>query len=95
MLDVRQRLFDAGRIIPDGQRESFTTAARGDVTIVVRTDSSEAIVTVSSAGSSDTLTNVPDVGGWLERRARIRSSGTITLAPRGGSLRDFHVWIIR
>ncbi len=95
MLDVRQHVFDAGRITPDGQRESFTTTALGDVTVVVRTDASDAYVLVSSESSSDTLTNVPDVGGWMERRARIHSFGTITLAPRGGSLRDYHVWLVR
>lgn len=93
MLDVREHVFDGGRVIPEGRHEAFVTSARGEVVVVVRTDSNEARAIVSSDTSGELATGIAS-SAWIERRAHIRSSGSIDIAPTSGALRDFHVWIM-
>ena len=94
--NVLARVFDGGRVVPAGERESFTARASSPAaSFVLRSD--EAIdATVSVGGRSASLV-APRASGWT-----IATSAPLAVAPGDrvvvvarAPLRDFHVWITR
>ncbi len=88
-------VFDGGRIIPEGERESFSanvTAPR--VAIVLRSDA--AIDARASAAGELDFEPSPKRNGWFESRTQpfaIARGERIVISARH-PLRDFHIWIV-
>jgi hypothetical protein len=110
LLDVRRtaersRLFDAGRIIPEGRCERFTIARGGDGPreLEVRTNidvSADVEVRHARGGSEQAaliLTSDARDGAWRIARATLASGAArgdvVSLCARRGPLHDFHVWL--
>jgi hypothetical protein len=103
------RVFDGGRILPEGTSESFRVlrGAARPATIVIRTAPGagdvEALVRrpdgTTSRASFEKGGAGSDPGAWATLRATIEaglSEGDgITLRAARGEYRDFHVWITR
>jgi len=94
---VVARVFDGGRIVPAGERESFTTNANADrASLVLRSD--EAIdARVEVGGASVDLVAPRAADRWTEARSSalaIHAGDRVAITARA-PLRDFHVWIIR
>jgi len=112
LLDVRtdatgRPRFDAGRIIPEGEEESFTLAARApsDSWVMLRTDlpPASASLRVEVAGMGVVSVPLEEAAArqeprWGLLRARLpgaleRGARLHVIATRG-SLHDFHVWLV-
>ncbi len=99
--------FDAGRIVPEGRRESFAIrpGAAGRAALVVRTDGGgegEARVTVERSGAivADRRAVLPERSDdrWHEVRVPlgdVRGGDRVAIYAARGALRDFHVWLVR
>lgn len=98
--DASRDLFDAGRIIPQGQRESATLRLPSDGgRLVVRTTATSPSRTRVSVG--DAVIGelaVEPAEGWtevgIELPAGLPSEATITLEPVQGELVDHHLWTV-
>jgi hypothetical protein len=107
-LDARGvRRFDAGRTIPEGQREAFTirNAAPRGASLVVRTDDGEAEVEAEITRGAASVERVALAGAgaetdrrWLARRATLVNAlaegDRVALIVGRGTFRDYHVWIV-
>ncbi len=94
VVDVLGARFDAGRIIPAGEAESFVARAAGSA-IVMRSDEAiDATLDVGAAHVDLVAEHARD--RWTEARASapVAAGDRIVVHARGW-LRDFHVWIIR
>lgn len=96
--------FDAGRIIPQGQNESFLVAPnveRGPATLVLRTDGGGPITLVIEPLGGDTRTvEIParDEVTWFEARVALSAIGgrdRVRITAKQGAWRSFHVWLVR
>ncbi len=91
---VRDGRFDAGRIVPAGESESFTARGAGGA-LVIRSDEAIDVSVESGAARADLRANGVS-GGWTEGRAAISiARGARVIVHARGWLRDFHVWITR
>ncbi len=89
-------VFDGGRIVPAGERESFTArASSSHAALVVRSDEPiDARVEVGGESIELAASRGPD--RWTEAESRaiaIHDGDRVTLVARA-PLRDFHVWIV-
>lgn len=102
-LDVRDngrgaRVFDGGRIVPAGRSERFIVVPSPEgAKLVVRTDSPLVSATATSGGVTARLERgASGEGAWTELSASLsRVGGAVTIACDEGTLRDFHVWLVR
>lgn len=98
--DPSRDLFDAGRIIPDGQRETARVKApQKGGRVVVRTAATKSMkVEVLADGRSLGMIQLDRKTGWIERALAIppglAPEVELTLIPRGGEWLDCHVWIM-
>jgi hypothetical protein len=96
---VRGGLFDAGRIVPEGQRERFRVlqGAR-PATVVVRTTPGAGVVVIETRGARTPMVQLP-FGPWMLLVARLEGGVSpeeaIALHAARGEYRDFHVWVAR
>jgi hypothetical protein len=101
------RRFDGGRVIPEGQSESFTlrSGAGPDATIVVRTDEARPLVVARLSRRGALLTEASLVndegataGRWSSARAslgqELRPGDRLVFHVARGTFRDFHVWVV-
>lgn len=101
------RRFDAGRIVPEGARESFVvgpSVARGASTLIFRTDPGPPVaLRVGVARHAEALgefdVNVParPAGAWFELQVELpdlAAGDRVTVASRSGTWRGFHAWIV-
>ncbi len=102
--------FDAGRILPQGQNESFVVAphvARGPATLVLRTDGggpvklevTQVMFGEPLGGGTETV-EIParDEGAWFEARVALRWIGGrdfVRITATQNAWRSFHVWLVR
>ncbi|MDI1477774.1 hypothetical protein [Polyangium sp. y55x31] len=96
--------FDAGRIIPQGQSESFVVAPhvqRGPATLVLRTDGGGPITLVIELlrGGMQTV-EIParDEASWFEARVPLSSIGgrdSVKITAKQNAWRSFHAWLVR
>jgi hypothetical protein len=98
-LSSGKKRFDGGRIIPQGEFESFVVA-RGTTKgtrLRVRTDEAAAPIHAYIRGIDYALLPIAhDDGTWREDIASIATlapGDTITLHATTGAYRDYHVWI--
>ncbi|HVK67260.1 MAG TPA: hypothetical protein VM694_22400 [Polyangium sp.] len=96
--------FDAGRIVPQGQHESFVVAphvARGPATLVLRTDGGAPVtLRIEHSGGGTQTVEIParDEGAWFEARVPLSSVGgrdSVKITARQNAWRSFHVWLVR
>ncbi|HEY1955237.1 MAG TPA: hypothetical protein VGH28_06480 [Polyangiaceae bacterium] len=95
--NVLARVFDGGRIVPAGERESFTARAASDRAIfVLRSDEAiDARVEIGSASVDLVAPRARDA--WTEARSSaiaVHAGARVAILART-PLRDFHVWITR
>jgi hypothetical protein len=103
--DGRPR-FDAGRIVPEGTRESFTvrSASTGDASLVLRTDGGrEGLLRVTlERGGAMVIVRDVELGAraadrWHEVRAplgEVSAGDRVGVRSVRGAFRDFHAWIV-
>lgn len=100
----RARLFDGGRVVPEGASERFVVrrGTSGPASVLIRTgDTSGAVrVRIARRGSprADALfTAAPSVpGAWSVLRADVAEIGQgdqVTLSAERGALVDYHAWL--
>ncbi|MDC3954218.1 hypothetical protein [Polyangium jinanense] len=102
--------FDAGRIIPQGQSESFRVTphvARGPATLVLRTDGGgpitlqiEHVVHGEPLGGGTQTVEIPmrDEATWFEARVPLSSIGgrdSVKITAKQNAWRSFHAWLVR
>jgi hypothetical protein len=100
--------FDAGRIVPEGRRESFVLkqGCAGGAALVLRTDGGgegEIAVTVERGGAvlgerRARLPARPDDDRWHEIRVslgEVHAGDRVSVLAVRGALRDFHAWVLR
>ncbi|MBS2019113.1 MAG: hypothetical protein JST00_39970 [Deltaproteobacteria bacterium] len=93
--------FDAGRLIPEGESESFVVqnAGGGRARIVVRVDANAGPIRLRTRSEKTDLELGPVVAGrWREATAPIEKlyvGERIELSSERGGFRDYHVWIMR
>ena len=98
--------FDAGRIVPEGQEESFAIAVAvpAGADVFVRTDDTAVDLTLLASTPVGPLA-IPFVrdepsprGAWRLSRARVPAGlaiGTrVAFRPTHGELHDFHAWLV-
>ena len=102
--DGRAR-FDAGRIVPEGKRESFRLreGLSGEGVLVLRTDPGAAAritVSVERAGQSTPEREVElpprEPSRWHEIRAPlgpVRGGDRVRITARRGAFRGYHAWV--
>jgi hypothetical protein len=104
VLDVRAGVFDAGRILPEGRAERFTTLRAAEpATLWVRVADAGAALTIDvSRGGvvrarADATPSASKPGAWPLVRAAlpggVQAGDTLTLRASRGEVRDFHVWL--
>lgn len=86
-------VFDGGRLLPPGLADSFEAHARGDLTIVVRSDAPIDAV-VESGEARATLTSAAN-DGWTTARVSLHVSDVVVVRAGTLPLREFHVWLVR
>jgi len=99
----REDLWDAGRIVPPGVRESFTLAGldpERPVALIVRAAPTEAVpLDLEADPNVQKRTELPARDGWLEQRIELGTPGTSRLSVRLQSERVervlFHVWAVQ
>jgi hypothetical protein len=106
--DGRPR-FDAGRIVPEGNREAFTVAAfvpAAPTTLALRTDGeAEAVIEIERVGSDGAAgAKVQAVvprrqdDRWVEVRAplgEVKGGDVVRIHAVRGAWRSFHAWLMR
>jgi hypothetical protein len=99
----REDLWDAGRIVPPGVRESFTLSGldpNRPVTLILRAAPSETthVSLEADPGIQKTL-ELARTDGWLEQRVDLGTPGvsvlSVRLEPRGSELVLFHAWAVQ
>jgi hypothetical protein len=113
LFDVRTlgdgaRRFDAGRIVPAGEVESFTLAvgAPASTTILIRTDDVTADAVLEARSADGRPLAIPFVhddaktaGAWRLEHARLPkpvAAGTrVSFRVTRGELHDFHAWLVQ
>jgi hypothetical protein len=99
----REDLWDAGRIVPPGVRESFTFKGLDParkVTLIVRAAPTEAQKLHVEADPNVAVdVELPRRDGWLEQRVELGTPGVSTLPVRfdvaQGERVFFHVWAVQ
>jgi hypothetical protein len=99
----REDLWDAGRIVPPGVRESFTLSGldpERKVTLIVRAAPTEALsLSVEADPNVSTKVQLPRKDGWLEQRIELGTPGVSQLPVRletaQGERVLFHVWAVQ
>ena len=99
----REDLWDAGRIVPPGVRESFTLSGLDPerrVALIVRAAPTEATALELEAGPNiRKQVELPRRDGWLEQRIELGTPGVSSLAVRlnAPSVERvlFHVWAVQ
>ena len=99
----REDLWDAGRIVPPGVRETFTLSgldAERSVTLIVRAAPTEPIALELEADPNvQRRSELPRRDGWLEQRIELGTPGVTRLAVRLDAQRVervlFHVWAVQ
>jgi hypothetical protein len=99
--------FDAGRIVPEGEREAFAlspSVPRGPATLRLRTDAGPRgalrVTVTPAAGPARVLdVDVPDrpEGAWYELDlplGDVAPRDTISIEARASAWRDFHAWLL-
>jgi hypothetical protein len=100
IIDPRRDLFDAGRVIPDGQAEvARMKAPRGGGRLVVRTAAGHRLdVEVKVDGRTVGMLPIWPAVGWIEPAidlpAGLPDHFELSLTPRGGDWLDCHVWVL-
>jgi hypothetical protein len=98
--DRGRDLFDAGRVIPGGQRETARLKApRGKGRLIVRTVvGKKAVLEVSAGGRPLGKIALKPTRGWIEPSldlpAGLPAELDLTLVPIEGEWLDTHVWIV-
>ncbi|MDI1445465.1 hypothetical protein [Polyangium sp. 6x1] len=102
--------FDAGRILPQGQSESFVVTPhveRAPATLVLRTDGGGPVTLViehvmhgEPVGGGTQTVEIParDEGAWFEARVPLRSIGgrdRVSVTAKQNAWRSFHAWLVR
>jgi hypothetical protein len=99
----REDLWDAGRVVPPGVRESFTLSGldpERPVALIVRAAPTEPI-TLELEADPDVKkqSQLPRRDGWVEQRIELGTPGVTRLAVRLDALRVervlFHVWAVQ
>ena len=99
----REDLWDAGRIVPPGVRESFTLSGLDPdrkVTLILRAAPTEATpLELEADPNVEKRLELPRRDGWLEQRIDLGTPGSARLsvrlnAPRGERVL-FHVWAVQ
>jgi hypothetical protein len=99
----REDLWDAGRIVPPGVRQSFTLSGLDParrVTLIVRAAPTEDVDLSLEADPNITVeARLPRTDGWLEQRIELGKPGVSQLAIRLEAKRAelvlFHVWAVQ
>ena len=99
----REDLWDAGRIVPPGVRESFTLSGLDPerrVALIVRAAPTEATALELEAGPNiRKQVELPRRDGWLEQRIELGTPGVSSLAVRLNARSVervlFHVWAVQ
>jgi hypothetical protein len=99
----REDLWDAGRIVPPGVRESFTLSGldpEAPVTLIVRAAPTEAIpLELEADPNVQKHVQLPARDGWLEQRIELGTPGVTRLSVRLDAARVervlFHVWAVQ
>ncbi|HYP87402.1 MAG TPA: hypothetical protein VEQ59_04600, partial [Polyangiaceae bacterium] len=99
----REDLWDAGRIVPPGVRESFTLSGLDParpVTLIVRSAPTEDVELVVEADPNVTAKALlARRDGWLEQRIELGTPGVSSLPVRLETARTervlFHVWAVQ
>jgi hypothetical protein len=99
----REDLWDAGRIVPPGVRESFTLSGldpERPVALIVRAAPTEAVpLDLEADPNVQKRTELPARDGWLEQRIELGTPGASRLSVRLQSERVervlFHVWAVQ
>lgn len=100
VIDRRRDLFDAGRAIPAGRRETARVKGpRGRGRLVVRTVvSGQVALSVKADGHEIGRLTLRPSKGWIEPAIELPSGlperFELTLTPEGGEWLDCHVWIL-
>ena len=98
----REDLWDAGRIVPPGVRESFTLSGldpERPVTLIVRAAPTEATTLALEADPNvEKKVELARRDGWLEQRIELGTPGVSKLSVRLSAARVervlFHVWAV-
>jgi hypothetical protein len=99
----REDLWDAGRVVPPGVRESFTLSGldpERPVALIVRAAPTEPIALELEADPNVKKHSLlPRRDGWVEQRIQLGTPGVTRLAVRLDALRVervlFHVWAVQ
>jgi hypothetical protein len=99
----REDLWDAGRIVPPGVRESFTLSGLDPdrkVTLIVRAAPTDAVpLELEADPNVERRLELPRRDGWLEQRIDLGTPGSTRLAVRlkAASVERvlFHVWAVQ
>ena len=99
----REDLWDAGRIVPAGVRESFTLSGLDPeraVALIVRAAPTEPVpLEVEADPNVQKQVELPRRDGWLEQRIELGSPGvsrlSVRLETRRGEHVLFHVWAVQ
>jgi hypothetical protein len=104
-LEDGRRRFDAGRIVPEGKSESFTVRAAAEADLVLRTDGGGPITLRAAVERGGRVVAEPEASlparaedRWHEARiplGALREGDRVRLTAARGTLRDFHVWLVR
>ena len=88
------RMFDAGRIVPPGESERLTVAARDGGMLVLRSDELVDAEVVAGGGAVPLRARAVR-GRFNYARATLPAgSRSIELRAVGAPLRDFHLWVL-
>jgi hypothetical protein len=99
----REDLWDAGRVVPPGVRESFTLSGLDParkVALIVRAAPTEKLTLIVEADpSTSAKAELPRSDGWLEQRIELGTPGVTVLAVRLEAQPSehvfFHVWAVQ
>jgi hypothetical protein len=99
----REDLWDAGRIVPPGVRESFTLSGldpERPVALIVRAaPTEETPLELEADPNVQKRAQLPARDGWLEQRIELGTPGASRLSVRLQSERVervlFHVWAVQ
>jgi hypothetical protein len=100
---AREDLWDAGRIVPPGVRESFTLGGLDPsrpVALIVRAAPTEPVALSVEADPNVALeARLPKRDGWLEQRIELGTPGVsqlpVRLETRNAERVLFHVWAVQ
>jgi hypothetical protein len=89
-----ERRFDAGRIIPDGESESFLVPSTA-VRLRIRVDANARAIELTSSAVTARFDLAPATGGrWRTGSIELaRPAERVTLTAREGAYVDYHLWI--